>query len=133
MTTKKSNEPDHSADAEVLISEARENAKLDRKSADDLIDQVKLAGESDASLIPIISEIALKALDVKTRSNNQIIQLAQLKVKRATMGPSAPDETDDILEEIEQQNRRTEQELEQTTRRTSFEIVDDEPDISGDN
>jgi hypothetical protein len=107
MTAKKSVsvEPDHSQDAEDLIEEARQNVRQDRQTIHDQISSLQKQAETNPELVPILAELILKSVDPLVKANAQIIQLAQLKVKRVLINSGPKDDTDDILAQIESANK----------------------------
>ena len=74
-------EDKHKRTFNELCDEAHDNAKTDRTRMNDLIKQMNKATEKNPEIAPLLGDMIVKMSDCMTKSNAQIIQIAQLKMK----------------------------------------------------
>lgn len=89
-----------------LCDEAHENAKNDRDRMKTYLEKITKSAEKDPQLGVLIGDVLVKVADCMTKSNSQIIQIAQLKLKQDAVMSSnnsdefSDDEIDTVYEEI---------------------------------
>ena len=85
---------------EILIDEALDNIRSDRKVAREFLNEIANQIASDAEQNKYLSPVAAKHIETLQRSNEQLVKLIGLRQKNQTQGFALSEEDKDSLFDI---------------------------------